>query len=103
MLFYYPTVLGDGQWDTSTWDNTERGEDGYVRAAVKMEFGARGEIVMRFSEEKEFRFAFAKDGTAFDVNNVDYFLTDNVPPANVSSKGKKLILGDLSDIVKIVR
>jgi predicted nucleotidyltransferase component of viral defense system len=44
LLFYYPTVLGDGQWDTSTWDNTEWGEDGYVRAAVKMEFGARGEI-----------------------------------------------------------
>lgn len=44
LLFYYPSVLRDAQWDTSSWDNTEWGEDGYIGPAVKLEFGARGEI-----------------------------------------------------------
>lgn len=41
---YYPSVLGDGGWNTSSWDNAEWGEDGYIRPAVKLEFGARGEV-----------------------------------------------------------
>lgn len=42
--FYYPSVLDDSAWDTSSWDNTEWGDEGYIKPAVKLEFGARGEI-----------------------------------------------------------
>lgn len=50
LLFFYPAIFGDGHWDTSTWDETSWDADGYIRAAVKLEFGARGEIDP--SEEK---------------------------------------------------
>lgn len=59
--------------------------------------------LMNFSEEKEFRFAFAKDKNAFDVNNVDYSLSSGIVPSNLVGNGKKLILGDLTDIVRVIR
>jgi hypothetical protein len=59
--------------------------------------------LMNFSEEKEFRFAFAKDKNAFDVNNVDYLLSSGIVPSNLAGNGKKLTLGDLTDIVRVIR
>jgi predicted nucleotidyltransferase component of viral defense system len=44
ILFYYPFIFGDGHWDTSSWDEAEWDSGGYVRAVIRLEFGARGEI-----------------------------------------------------------
>lgn len=55
-----------------------------------------------FSDEKEYRFSFAKDQNAFDVNNIDYSLSNKVLSSNSIGNGKKLILGELTDIVKII-
>ena len=55
-----------------------------------------------FSKEKEFRFAFAKAKNAFDVNNVNYSLSHEIVPSNSAGNGKKLTLGGLTDIVRII-
>lgn len=56
----------------------------------------------RFSDEKEYRVAFAKDVDAFAVNNVNHTLTDTLEINAATGVPKKLILGDLSDIAKVV-
>lgn len=56
-----------------------------------------------FSEEREFRFAFAKDKDSFDVNNVDYSLSNQIVLPNLVGNGKKLILGNLSGIVRVTK
>lgn len=55
-----------------------------------------------FSGEREYRIAFAKDADAFAVNNVNYTLTNNLGANLAIGKPKKLILGNLSDIAKVV-
>ena len=55
-----------------------------------------------FSVEKEYRFAFAKDKNAFDVNNVDYSLGAEVQPFMGQHTHQVLHLGNLSDICKVV-
>ena len=55
-----------------------------------------------FSDENEYRIAFAKDANAFAVNNVNYYLANSpIPSTNVGTP-KKLILGDLTDIARVV-
>ena len=56
----------------------------------------------RFSDEKEYRIAFAKDADAFAVDNVNYTLTDALEANAAKGRPKKLILGNLSDIAKRV-
>jgi hypothetical protein len=56
----------------------------------------------RFSDEKEHRIAFAKDADAFAVNNVNHTLTDTLEINAAPGVPKKLILGGLSDIAKVV-
>ena len=56
----------------------------------------------RFSDEKEYRIAFAKDANAFAVNNVDYYLANSPIPSTKVGTPKKLILGDLTDIARVV-
>lgn len=55
-----------------------------------------------FTIEKEYRFAFAKDKNSFDVNNVDYFLTSQIPPFTGQHTHQIFTLGNLSDICRIV-
>lgn len=55
-----------------------------------------------FSDEKEYRIAFAKDANAFEVNNVDYYLSNSLTSYIKIGKPKKLSLGDLTDIAKFV-
>lgn len=56
----------------------------------------------RFSGEKEYRIAFAKDSDAFAVNNVNYSFTDTLGINAAKGIPKKLILGSLNDIAKVV-
>lgn len=58
--------------------------------------------IERFSNEKEYRIAFAKDANAFALNNVDYYLANSPIPNTKVGTPKKLILGDLTDIARIV-
>lgn len=58
--------------------------------------------IERFSDEKEYRIAFAKDANAFAVNNVDYYLANSPIPSSKAGTPKKLILGDLTDIARVV-
>lgn len=59
--------------------------------------------LISFSQEREFRFAFAKDRNAFDVNNVEYSLSSGIVLSNLVGNGKKLTLGNLTDIVRVIR
>ena len=54
-----------------------------------------------FSVEKEYRFAFAKDINAFEVNNVDYSMASEVPPFIGQHPHQILRLGDLTDICRV--
>ncbi|MFZ4125414.1 MAG: hypothetical protein ACOYJ2_05015 [Rickettsiales bacterium] len=58
--------------------------------------------IERFSDEKEYRIAFAKDANAFAVNNVNYYLANSPIPSTKVGTPKKLILGDLTDIARVV-
>lgn len=56
-----------------------------------------------YSYEKEFRIAFAQDKNAFAVDKPQYSLTRNFLSHSVEARGKKLILGNLSTITKVIR
>lgn len=58
--------------------------------------------INQFSDEKEYRIAFAKDANAFAVNNVDYYLANSPIISAKVGTPKKLILGNLMDIARIV-
>jgi hypothetical protein len=54
-----------------------------------------------FSHEKEYRFAFAIDKEAFDVDNVSYSLAYDVESPTYTIDYKVIRLGNLSDICRI--
>lgn len=54
-----------------------------------------------FSDEAEFRFAFAKDQNAFDVNNVRYSISSELDTPNVANHHLTLRLGSLTDICQV--
>ncbi len=54
-----------------------------------------------FSDEAEFRFAFAKDQNAFDVNNVQYSISSELDAPNAASRHLSLRLGSLTDICQV--
>lgn len=54
-----------------------------------------------FSHEKEYRFAFAVDKDAFDVDNVSYSLAYDVESPTYTIDYKVIRLGNLSDICRI--
>ena len=58
--------------------------------------------IERFSDEKEYRIAFAKDPNALAVNNVDYYLSNSPITSSKAGTPKKLILGNLTDIARVV-
>ncbi len=58
--------------------------------------------IEHFSDEKEYRIAFAKDANAFAVNNIDYYLANSPIPSSKEGIPKKLILGNLTDIARVV-
>jgi hypothetical protein len=58
--------------------------------------------IERYSDEKEYRFAFAIDKDAFAVNNVSYSLAYDVGSPNYSLDKRIIVLGNLSDICRIV-
>jgi hypothetical protein len=58
--------------------------------------------VHRFSDEREYRYAFALDKNAFQVNNVDYSLSNDVTISNTVGRPRILKLGNLLDICKII-
>lgn len=51
ILFYYPTIIGDGHWGTTPWGASWDSDNDYIRAFIRLEFGARGDIEP--NEEKE--------------------------------------------------
>ena len=55
-----------------------------------------------FSDEKEYRFAFSRDKDAFNVNNVQYLLSPQIPLTTWPNSHQVLRLGSLRDICKIV-
>jgi len=72
----------------------------------KARYACPKQIIMskssRFSDEKEYRVAFAKDVGAFDSCNVNYTLAHGLEINEAIGKPKKFILGSLSDIAKVV-
>lgn len=54
-----------------------------------------------FSHEKEYRFAFAIDKEAFDVDNVSYSLAYDVESPTYTIDYKVIRLGNLSDICRL--
>lgn len=56
-----------------------------------------------FSVEKEYRFSFSKNSDAFDVNNIDYSISKNLKINNNQSAGKKILIGELSDIARKIK
>lgn len=60
--------------------------------------------LLSFADESEYRFAFAQDKDAFEVNNVNLFIANERAPLSEIKKpiGKLLTLGNLSEICQRV-
>ncbi|NBX02476.1 MAG: hypothetical protein EBR02_00130 [Alphaproteobacteria bacterium] len=59
-------------------------------------------LIAPFFSEKEYRFAFAKDKNAFDVNNLNYLLTHQMQPFVGKHAHQVITVGNLSDICRVV-
>lgn len=55
----------------------------------------------RFKDEVEYRFAFADCADAFEVNNVEYTLSEGTVPTLSTKEKSVLEIGPLSDICKV--
>ena len=58
--------------------------------------------IQPFSIEKEYRFAFAKDKNAFDVNEINYYLAHQAPPYVGQNAHQTLEVGKLTDICRVL-
>lgn len=51
ILFDYPMFFSDGTWERTRWEELGTAEASYIKASIRLEFGARGET--KPNEERE--------------------------------------------------